>query len=383
MSIVERDFTTETTIFAALELSKSSWLLAIHSSDRSQPSMYHIKGGDVDGLLAQLSRAREQHEARRGQSSTVAICYEAGYDGLWLARLLNERGIRCFVIDAASLEVNRRIRRPKTDRIDAAKLVRTLMAWCRGERDVCSMVHIPTRDEEDLRRSHRERRRLIRERTAHVNRIKGLLFAYGIRDLHVKRRYDKIVLDELQTGDGRPLPPRLRSEIKREIARLMLVQEQIAEVEKERDCAPTTCQQSEARRKRLIDLRGVGPTLAAILTREVFYRAFDNRRQVASYVGLSPSPHDSGQSEICRGISKSGNSHARSVMIEAAWVWLRHQPRSELSRWYERRTHGHTGRIRRIMVVALARKLTVALWRYLERGIVPAGAICSASSSPA
>ncbi len=320
---------------------------------------------------------RAQHRKRTGRKLRIVVCYEAGYDGFWLWRVLQARGITCHVIDAASIEVNRRRRRPKTDRIDAAKLVRVLMTWYRGEREVCSMVRVPTCEEEDLRRSHRERCRLIAEQTAHVNRIKGLLFAYGIRDLGC--RCDRLVLDGLVTGDGRPLPERLKAEISREMIRLKLVQAQIGEVEKERDHAPSECAESEEKRYRLLELRGIGPTLASILTREIYYRSFDNRRQVASYIGVTPSPYSSGQTERSPGISKAGNRFARYIMIEAAWLWLRHQPQSALSRWYAQRTDGHTGRVRRIMVVGLARKLAVALWRYVETGLVPLGAIAKPS----
>jgi transposase len=379
MSNVEQDYPIETTVFASLELSKASWLLAIHAPERVQPSLYLIKGGDCAMLFARLDRAVEQRKKRGRRTPRIVVCYEAGFHGFWLARLLEERGITCFVMDSTSLEVNRRARRAKTDRLDAAKLLRTLIAWCRGERHVCSMVRVPTRDEEDSKRSHRERSRLIRERTAHVNRIKGLLFTFGVRDLPVKRRYDKLAVDELVAGDGHPLPPRIVAEVKREIERLMLVQQQIGAVEAERDAHDERCPASEAKRQRLIALRGIGPTLATILTREVYYRSFDNRRQVGSYIGLAPTPHDSGSSEHCHGISRAGNGPVRSVMIEAAWLWLKHQPQSRLSQWYHARTVAHTGRVRRIMVVALARKLAVALWRYVERGVVPDGAICAAS----
>ena len=375
------EYTPETTVFAALELSKATWLLAIHSPDREQPSLYPLKGGDTATLFARLDRAVEQRKKRGRRTPRIVVCFEAGFDGFWLARVLEKRAVKSFVMDSTSLEVNRRARRAKTDRLDAAKLLRTLMAWCRGEHHVVSMVRVPTRDEEDLRRSHRERKRLVNERTAHVNRIKGLLFGYGIRELHVKRRYDKIAVDELRTGDDQPLPPRIAAEIKREIVRLMLVQEQIDVVEEERDAEATNCPESEIKRHRLIELRGIGPTLAAVLTREVYYRKFDNRRQVGSYIGLAPTPHDSGASESCHGISKSGNSAVRSVMIEAAWLWLRHQPASRLSAWYRMRTEVHTGRVRRILIVAMARKLAVALWRYVEHGVIPEGAICSSPAS--
>lgn len=377
MSTKRTQVSLEQTLFAALELGKRSWLLALQMIDVEQPSLHQLKGGDAAALIARLQRARDQHAKRIGQDLKIVVCYEAGYDGFWLWRVLQDHGISCKIVDAASLEVSRRRRRPKTDRIDAAKLVRTLIAWCTGERDVCSMVRVPTREDEDLRRSHRERSRLIGEQTAHINRIKGLLFAYGIRDL--KRRCDRLVLDDLKTGDGRPLPPRLRCEIEREIERLKMVQQQISAVEKERDCAPTPCLESERKRARLIAFRGIGPTLAAILTREVFYRSFENRRQVGSYIGFAPSPHDSGESERCSGISKAGNGLVRGVMIEAAWLWLYHQPQSRLSQWFTQRTAGHRGRIRRIMIVAMARKLAVALWRYLETGLVPEGAVWKAA----
>jgi transposase len=312
---VEQDYPIETTVFASLELSKASWLLAIHAPERTQPSLYPIKGGDCPTLFARLDRAVEQRKKRGRRTPRVVICYEAGFHGFWLARLLEERGTTCFVMDSSSLEVNRRARRAKTDRLDAAKLLRTLIAWCRGERHVCSMVRVPTRHEEDLKRSHRERSRLVRERTAHVNRIKGLLFAYGVQVLGIHRRYDRLAVDDLVSGDGAPLPPRIVAEIKREISRLMLVHEQIAAVEKERDANDTVCPENESKRHRLMALRGIGPALAAVLTREIYYRSFDNRRQVGSYIGLAPTPHDSGGSEHCHGISRAGNGPVRSVIV--------------------------------------------------------------------
>jgi transposase len=356
-----------------------TWLLALQMTDIEQPNLYRLKGGDVDALVDKLELAQEQHQKRTGRKLHVAVCYEAGHDGFWLQRVLDACGVTCHVLDAASIEVNRRRRRPKTDRIDAAKLVRVLLTWYRGERDVCAMVRVPTRDEEDLRRSHRERRRLIGEQTAHINRIKGLLFAYGIRDLGCG--CDRLRLDELVTGDNRPMPARLKAELAREIVRLKLVKDQIAAVEKERDFAATPCESSEQKRHKLLGLRGMGPTLPAILVREVYYRGFNNRRQVASDIGLCPSPYSSGESERSSGISKTGNTLARYIMVEAAWLWLRHQPAGELSLWYAKRTNGNTGRMRRIMLCALARKLAVALWRYLETGLVPTGATLKAGAA--
>ena len=363
------------TIHGALELSKNSWLLAIQVPGRDNPSLHPIKGGDAEGLMARLDAARHRVAKVTGQTPTVTVCYEAGYDGFWLARFLGQRGIECLVMEPASLQVNRRARRVKTDRIDVESILHTLIAWCRGERHVCSMVVIPSVEEEDLRRSHRERDRLIRERTAHINRIKGLLFGQGIRGINVKSRTKTLTPAALVTGDGRPLPERLGREIAREIERLALVQAQIVVIEHERDHPATSCEATERKRHQLLRLKGMGPALSSTLTREVYYRRFANRRQVASYIGIAPSAYDSGDGHRSQGISKAGNRLARVAMVEAAWLWLMHQPDSALSLWFHHRTQGQKGRIRRVMIVALARKLAIALWRYLETGLIPEGAV--------
>ena len=365
----------EQSIHAALELSKNSWLLAIQVPGRDNPSLYPIKGGNAEGLMAKLDAARDRVAQLTGQTPKVTLCYEAGYDGFWLSRILEQRGIECRVMEPASLQVNRRARRVKTDRIDVENILHTLIAWCRGERHVCSMVVIPSVEEEDLRRTHRERNRLVRERTAHINRIKGLLFAQGIRGINVMKDYKTLAPAELVTGDGRPLPKRLGREITREIERLALVQEQLVETERERDQAPTPCAATERKRHDLLRLNGIGPTFSAILAREVYYRRFANRRQVASYIGLAPSPYDSGDGRRSQGISKAGNSLARYSLIQAAWLWLRHQPNSALTQWFHHRTEGQSKRVRCIMIVALARKLAIALWRYVETGLIPEGAV--------
>jgi transposase len=368
----------EQTLHAALELSKNSWLLAIQVPGRDNPSLHPIKGGDAKGLMAKLDAARDRLAKVSGRVPKVRLCYEAGYDGFWLARFLKQRGIECRVMEPASLQVNRRARRVKTDRIDVESLLHTLIAWRRGERHVCSMVVIPSVEEEDLRRSHRERDRLVRERTAHTNRIKGLLFGQGIRGINVMRHYKNLVPADLVTGDGRPLPERLGREISREIERLALVQVQLVEIERERDLAPTPCEATERKRHELLRLKGIGPTFSAVLSREVYYRHFANRRQVANYIGLAPSPYDSGDSRRSQGISKAGNSLARYTMIQAAWLWIKHQPNSALTQWFRRRTEGESKRMRCVMIVALARKLAIALWRYVELGLIPDGAILSA-----
>jgi transposase len=270
----------EQTIHAALELSKNSWLLAIQVPGRDNPSLHPIKGGDAEGLMAKLGAARERVAKVTGQTPTVTLCYEAGYDGFWLARFLEQQGIECLVMEPASLQVNRRARRVKTDRIDVESLLHTLIAWCRGERHVCSMVVMPSVDEEDLRRSHRERDRLIRERTAHINRIKGLLFGQGIRGINVKSRYKTLTPAALVTADGRPLPERLGREITREIERLALVQAQIVGIEHERDHPATSCVATERKRHDLLRLKGIGPTFSAIFARELYYRVNGGAKSV-------------------------------------------------------------------------------------------------------
>ena len=364
-------------LYCALELSKNTWLLGIQFPDRSQPSLYPIRGGNTEGLMAKLTAARNRCAKLSGRAPSIVLCYEAGYDAFWLARFLKARGIECLVVNSASMQVNRRARRAKTDRIDVGKLLRALIAWLRGDRHVWSVVRIPSVDEEDLRRSHRERDYLVHERTAHINRIKGLLFAQGIRGINVKRQYKTLHVDKLVTGDGHPIPPRLASEIVREIARLALVQEQIATLERERDERPTPCTATEKKRAQLMHLNGIGPAVSAVMTREVYYRQFDNRRQVAAFLGLAPCPYDSGEVERSQGISRTGRGQVRGTMIQAAWLWIKHQPRSTLTRWFLERTMGQGGRIKRIMIVAVARKLAIALWRFLEHGLVPQGAILS------
>jgi transposase len=257
------------------------------------------------------------------------------------------------------------------------------MAVDRGDRHVCAIVRVPSIEEEDARRSHRERQRLVRERTAHINRIKGLLFGQGIRGVEPGLRRTRIDFSALRSGEGLPLPDRLRAELEREYARLDLVETQLRAAETERDTADAQHPCVERKRDMLIQLRGVGPASAAILAREIFARQFANRRQLGSYLGLTPSPYDSGSTTRCQGISKAGNSFARRVMIEVAWLWRKYQPDSVLAKWYEERAAGQSPRIRRIMLIALARKLIVALWRYVEIGLVPEGAVSCATNGAA
>ncbi len=364
------------TLFVALELSKATWLVALHAPDRDRVSQHRLTGGDQEGLLALIGKARARAEAELGRPVRVMSCYEAGYDGFWLHRLLRERGIENHVLDAASLLVDRRARRAKTDRLDAAGLLRTLMALARGERQVCRVVRVPSPEEEDVRRQQRERERLMNEKVQHIGRIKGLLMTQGIRSFEPARRDWRERLQALRTADGRMLPSCLAAEIERECRRLWLVIEMLATLEQEIGSRLQSATEPGAERiRRLMALTGIGPVSAGVLVREVFYRDFTNRREVAHYLGLSPSPWKSGSVRRDQGISKAGNPRARRMAIELAWLWLQYQPGSALAVWFRTRVGSVKGRIRRIMAVALARKLVVALWRYLVDGIVPEGAV--------
>jgi len=366
----------DTKLFASLELSKSRWLVTVSAPGSEKLSKHVVIGGDGGALLNLLSRLRATAERRAGMAVQVVVIQEAGLDGFWVHRLLEANGIESHVVDPASIAVDRRHRRAKTDVIDGEMLLRTLMAWARGERRVCSMVRPPSPEEEDRRRLTRERGTLLKERTQHTNRIKGLLSGQGITDYDPLRKERLARLDALKTGDGRPLPERLKAEIRREIERVDLVASQMAMVERERDAlvGMTSDPAPETAAAVLMRLKGIGPELGSLIWLEALYRGFSNRRQIAAYAGLAPSPWQSGETDREQGISKSGNRRLRHALVELAWFWLRHQPASALSVWFRARVGQGRGRIRRIAIVALARKLLVALWRYATQGVVPAGA---------
>ena len=367
--------TASATLYVALELSRSTWLVAVHSPIADKVSQQRLEGGDTEGLLALITRKRIQAEEQLSRPVRVACCFEAGYDGFWLHRWLCARAIENRVLDAASILVNRRARRAKTDRLDVAGLLRTLMALERGETQVCRVVHVPSPEQEDARRRARERARLVVERGQHTSRIKGLLMTQGIRDFEPTRRDWEARLDALRTPDDQPIGPCLRAELSRECRRLRHVMEMVAEVEAEQKAVATT---EDGVAARLARLRGIGVTFAAVLGDEVFFRDFRDRREVGAYLGLAPSPWQSGRVERDQGIAKSGNPRARRTAIELAWLWLRHQPGSALARWFRERVAGAKGRMRRIMLVAMARKLIIALWRYATTGAVPEGVVLNA-----
>jgi len=301
------------TIYVAFELSKTKWQLGIMLPGCEKMSRYRIDGGDLAALSGLLAKARAKAE-QSGKLVRMLSCYEAGLDGHWLHRWLMANGIVNYEIDASSIEVNRRARRAKTDRIDLAQLMRSFMAYLRGEPAVCSMVRVPAPEDEDRKRRTRERERLLKERTAHSNRIKGLLHGQGIRAAMPLKPSFLSDLDKMRTGDGRALPPRLKGEIHREHERLVLVHQQIKALEAENMAAHRAPAKSsvEAKAIQLAQLKAIGPHIAQVLANEVFYRDFRNRRQVGSCVGLTDVPYDSGASHRQQGISKAGNQRTRA-----------------------------------------------------------------------
>ena len=364
-------------IFVSLELSRSVWLITSLSPGAGETMSKHsVRGGDVAGLLMRFAHLQEKARTRTGQMFPIIAVQEAGLDGFWIHRVLESEGIESHVVDPASIAVSRRCRRAKTDKIDGEALVRTLLAYKRGEPRVCAMVRAPTPDAEDRRRISRERKTLTAERVQHVNRIKGLLFAQGIGTYEPLHRDRRTRLDALATGDGRPLPVHLKAQISRELDRLELLLEQIKAVEAERDhllaCAKEAVGVQPAR---LLPLKGIGQEAAAVLWSEGLFRSFGNRRQVAAYAGLAPTPWKSGSVDREQGVSKAGNPRLRTTMIQLAWLWLRHQPASALSLWFQDRVRRNGGRLRKPMIVALARKLLIALWKYATAGVIIEGAV--------
>ena len=366
-----------TTLFVSLELSKSKWLATVLSPGGDKMSRHVVAAGDWDALLGLLLRAKAKAEARLGKPVGITAIHEAGLDGFSVHRMLEKNGVESHVVDPASIAVPRRKRRAKSDRIDGETLLRALLAHKRGEPRVCSMVVPPSPEDEDRRRLSRERHTLVSERVQHTNRIRGMLMAEGIADydpLHQDRRGR---LDALRTADGRSLPPHLKARILREIERTEVLLRQIAEVEAERD-ALLRLEREAAAAPLLMRLKGIGAEFAGVLWFEAFFRRFDNQRQLSAFAGLAPSPWKSGRIDREQGISQAGNPRLRTTAIELAWMWLRHQPGSALSRWFRDRVGAERGRARRITIVALARKLLVALWRYATQGVIPDGAVMKA-----
>ncbi len=338
--------------------------------------------GDVGGgeryerLSAAIERGRERFGLPAG--CRVLSCYEAGRDGFWLDRLLKGWKVENLVVDSSSIEVNRRARRAKTDGLDVAKLLSMLVRYDLGERKVWSVVRVPSVEEEDARQLHRELRTLKKEQTRLANRIRGLLASQGV-DARMGKRGLLDGLEQIRLWDGSVLPEGIRGRVQREVDRYRFLHEQVLELEAESQKAVQAGDSVAAEKiRRLMSLRAVGRVSATILEREFGWRGIRNRRQIGSLSGLAPTPFQSGEMSRERGISRAGNRHVRGIAIDLAWGWLRRQPDSELSRWYKRRFAGGGPRLRKIGIVAVARKLLIALWRFSSFGELPKGAVLKA-----
>ena len=362
-------------LYMALELSHGKWLLGFTIGFGQAPRLRSIMARDRKALAEEIDLAKKRFNL--AADIQVRSCYEAGRDGFWLHRYLAAQGIDNRVVDSASIEVNRRKRRAKTDRLDVSKLLTMLMRYHNGEQKLWSIVHVPSPDEEDQRQLHRELMALIAERTRHINCIKGLLVSQGvvfpIQTDFLGR------LEEVQLWDGSKLPVGLHARLAREYERLQAVKQQIRELEHSRvEAVRTSSTPAVEQVRQLLRLKAIGMNSAWVYVMEFFsWRNFRNRREVGSLAGLTPTPYRSGESAHEQGISKAGNRRIRAMAIEIAWVWLRYQPDSQLSLWYRERFAKGNSRVRRIGIVALARRLLVALWQYLETGVVPAGACLS------
>ena len=378
----ERQNAPRAALYAAVEVSRKSWVVALFAPGASRVALHSIPPADVAALTALVERAGEGLRREGGPRARVLCGYEAGYEGFWLARRLARDGIETLVLDPASLPVSRKSAKVKTDRVDATRMARALAAFDRGDPRAMRTVRVPGVEQEDRRRLVRERGRLVRERTRLANSIRGLLMLHGVFDLGPRSARFAERLDGARTGHGGGLPSRARAEIRRARALLSVVEDQIAEVEAERDRLVEGDGARGAGREgdpgamaaRLVRLRGVGANDAAVLAHEVFWREFRNRRELASWAGLAPAPWASGASERCRQIDKAGPPRVRAQLVGLAWRWLRHQPESALSKWFRARAGAAPGRTRQVFVIALARKLLVALWRYATSGTVPEGA---------
>jgi transposase len=356
----------------AVELAWGQWKLAFTTGMAQSPRLRTVPARDTKAVLREIERAKQRFGLPA--DTPVISCYEAGRDGFWLHRFLVGQAVQSIVVDSASIEVNRRKRRAKSDRLDATKLVTQLIRWHAGERKLWSVVQVPSAEDEDARQLHRELIELKDERTSHVNRIKGLLAGLGLAlgvDLRLVHR-----LDGLRQWDGAPVPPELRARVLREFQRWQLVDEQVRSLEAEqRRRVQDEATAGVETMRLLLGLKGVGLQGTWLLTRELFgWREFQNRRQVGALSGLTGTPFASGDTEREQGISKAGNKRLRWMMVELAWSWRRYQPRSALSQWYQRRFAQGGPRLRKVGIVALARKLLVALWKYVTQGEVPEGA---------
>lgn len=366
-----------TTLVVAVEISKAAWLTAAHIPGLPTVKAKQQIEATGQALIESLARLARRAAAKSASVERIVVCYEAGHAGFWLARFLRQRGVEPLVIQPVSVPIDRRARRAKTDAIDVDLLLRTCLAYLRGEPRVCSMVPIPNEADEDARHPGREREELVAERVTITNRIGAILATLGVDGYNPLKRDRRQRLLELRTPLGAPVPDNARARIARQLDRLELVLRQLTEVEGVRDAVlarPEATDKAEGMIRDLAGLRGIAAQTATVLVREGFVRRFSSAKALGSYAGLTGTPFASGNTAREQGISRSGNRRLRTAVVELAWLWLRYQPRSALSQWFSERLGKAGGRMRKILIVALARKLLVALWRFAVHGVLPNGA---------
>jgi len=371
-TLQREDSTKGLVLKMALELSMSKWKIAFGWEDQAR--YVTIGARDLDRLQEEIGKAKKRFGLLEGVG--VLSCYEAGRDGFWLHRYLRSCGIGNLVVDSSSIEVSRRKRRAKTDRLDARKLLGMLVRHAGGERGFWSVVRVPGEEEEGARHLHRELEVLRKERTMHRNRILSLLILQGVVVKNPSGRKFLVELESVRRWDGQGIPEEMKRRIIREHGRLRTVEEQIYALKKEEERQVREgAGEAMVKVRKLMSLMGIGMVSSYKFVREAFgWREFRNRREVGALAGLTPTPYDSGGRGREQGVSKAGNGRIRALAVEMAWVWNRFQPRSKLSRWYQERFEGGGKRMKRIGIVALARRLLIALWRYLEKGVIPEGA---------
>ena len=376
----DQTFTThgeEVVLAVSLELAAAKWKVALHDGRRERPAVHTVAQPQAAARLQAVLDLIEAHKEKWSLPAGIrtVVSYEAGQDAFWICRALQAQHVECYVVDPASIPVERHRRRAKTDRLDVIKLVINLRAWLRSERDRMHVVHAPSPQDEASRQLMRDRGQLQKEVLQHCDRMRKLLATLGCWDeVDHKAFAGRLARNEVKCHDGTPLPPELRERLLRECERLALAAEQLAALEKTRQASVPAA--ARRRSDDLARLKEIGEVGASRLALELFWRDFSNRRQVGACIGLVPQPYDSGESQVDQGISRQGNRRVRALLVEMAWTWLRYQPDSALTRWFNQRTLG-TGpnrRARRIAIVAVARRLAIALWRYLKHGVIPEGA---------
>jgi transposase len=369
------EYTSYPVMFMALELSAAKWKVGTTVGIGQKPRERTVDAADLEALSEEIAKGKKRFGLP--SDARVVSCYEAGRDGFWLHRWLTKQGVQNVVIDPASVHVDRRKKKAKTDRLDLGKLLRTLIRWRDGEPKAWSVVQVPSVKDEDDRQLHRELQTLKSEKTRHTNRIKSLLVSQGVK-LAIRRDFVDS-LRQCRLWDGSPLPKHLVDRLEREYRRLETVRQQILQLEAQRrEALKASTEEKVEKARQMKRLHGIGVNSSWLFVMEFFgWRQFENRRQVGSLAGLTPTPHESGAMSRELGIDKAGNARIRTMAIEIAWSWLRFQPKSELSLWFQRRFGNGGKRARRIGIVALARRLLVALWRFVDHGVVPAGAVLS------